>query len=319
MTKIKIPSFLKAGDKIGIIAPASAINYTEMIPGINRLKNEWKLEVVEGQTLKSSFNQFSASDEDRLTDFQKMLDDPSIKAIMAARGGYGCSRIVDDLDFTNFIQSPKWIIGFSDLTVVHSQLFKLGITSVHAPMVKSMMLPGAEEAADSLRKVLFGELPSYSINSHSLNRPGTATGQLVGGNLCLFAHLIGSVTDIDTKGKILFIEDVNEYLYNLDRMMIQLKRAGKLDHLAGLIVGQFTDMKDNSRPAFGKNAYEIIHEHVSEYDYPLSFNFPVGHVSDNRAMIVGMESRLDVQKNSVDFHFVSDKIPVINALKDGIV
>lgn len=319
MTKIRIPPFLKSGDKIGIIAPASAINYTEMIPGINRLKNEWKLEVVEGQTLKSSFHQFSASDEDRLTDFQKMLDDPSINAIIAARGGYGCSRIIDDVDFTNFKKSPKWIIGFSDLTVVHFQLYNLGFASVHAPMVKSMMLPGAEEAAESLRKVLFGELPEYAVNSYPLNRTGHANGQLVGGNLCIFAHLIGSATDIDTTGKILFIEDVNEYLYNLDRMMIQLKRAGKLDRLAGLIVGQFTDMKDNSRPVFGKNAYEIIYEHVSEFDYPVCFNFPVGHVADNRAMVVGMESSLHVHKNGVDFSFVSDKESVIKTLKDGIV
>ena len=319
MTKINTPPFLKSGDKIGIIAPASAINYDEMIPGINRLQNEWKLEVVEGQTLKSAFHQFSASDADRLADFQKMLDDPSIKAIIAARGGYGCSRIIDDLDFTNFIQNPKWIIGFSDLTVVHSQLHNLGFTSVHAPMVKSMMLPGAGEASESLRKVLFGELPEYSINSYSLNRTGTATGQLIGGNLCLLAHLIGSATDIDTTDKILFIEDVNEYLYNLDRMMIQLKRAGKLDHLAGLIVGQFTDMKDNSRPSFGKNAYEIIYEHISEFDYPVCFNFPVGHVSDNRAMIVSMESSLYVQENVADLRFIYEQESVIKTLKDGIV
>lgn len=303
MTKIKIPPFLKPGDKIGIVAPASVINYSDMIPGINRLQNEWKLEVVEGQFLKSAFNQFSASDEDRLADLQNMLDDPSIKAVIAARGGYGCSRIIDKIDFTGFIKSPKWIIGFSDLTAILSQVFHVGFASIHAPMVKSMMQHGAEKAADSLRKILFGELPAYTIDPHPLNKTGKATGALIGGNLCLFAHLIGSATDIDTKGKILFIEDVNEYLYNLDRMIIQLKRAGKLDNLAGLIVGQFSDMKDNSRPTFGKDAFEIIHEHISEYEYPVCFNFPVGHVPDNRAMIVGMESELDVQKNIVDFHF----------------
>jgi len=305
MTKIKIPPFLKPGDKIGIVAPASAINYDDMVPGIKRLQNEWKLEVVEGKTLKSSFNQFSANDTDRLADLQNMLNDPSIKAVIAARGGYGCSRIIDNIDFTGFTKSPKWIIGFSDLTAILSQLYHLDFASIHAPMVKSMMQQGAEAAADSLRKILFGELPAYSINPHPLNRTGKATGELVGGNLCLFAHLIGSVTDIDTKGKILFIEDVNEYLYNLDRMIIQLKRAGKLDNLAGLIVGQFSDMKDNSRPTFGKDAFEIIHEHVSEYDYPVCFNFPVGHVPDNRAMIVGMESSLNVQRNVVDFSFTT--------------
>ena len=305
MTKITIPPFLQTGDKIAIVAPASAINYNDIVPGIELLKNEWNLEVVEGKTLKSSFNQFSASDQDRIDDLQKMLDDPSVKAIIAARGGYGCSRIIDRIDFTKFIESPKWVIGFSDLTAIHSKLYTLGFASAHAHMAKSMMQEGAGDARESLRRLLFGELPEYALPAHSLNRTGDAKGELIGGNLCLFAHMIGSETDINTTGKILFIEDVNEYLYNLDRMMIQLKRAGKLKTLAGLIVGQFSDMKDNSRPSFGKDAYEIIYEHVSEHDYPVAFNFPVGHVPDNRAMIVGMESALNVQRNVVDFSFTT--------------
>ena len=319
MTKIKIPPFLKPGDKIGIVAPASAIKYADILPGIERLRNEWKLEVVEGSTLKSSYNQFSATDEERLSDLQKMLDDPSIKAIIAARGGYGCSRIIDGIDLSDFLKSPKWVIGFSDLTTILSHLYNIGFASLHSHMVKSMMQEGASEAAESLRKILFGEFPEYNIAPHRLNRTGNATGNLIGGNLCIFAHLIGTETDIDTTGQILFIEDVNEYLYNLDRMMIQLKRAGKLNQLAGLIVGQFSDMKDNSRPTFGKDAYEIVAEHVSNFDYPVCFNFPVGHVADNRAMIVGMPVNLDVNHSSVSFRFLAESAELILESKNEIV
>jgi muramoyltetrapeptide carboxypeptidase len=233
------------------------------------------------------------------------------KAIIAARGGYGCSRIIDQLDFTNFIKSPKWLVGFSDLTVILSQLYQLGYASVHAPMAKSITLEGAGEAAESLRSILFGELPGYSVVPHALNRTGSAVAEIVGGNLCMLAHIIGSSTQMDTEGKILFIEDINEYLYNLDRMMIQMKRAGKLSHLAGLIVGQFTDMKDNTNPSFGKTAYEIIHEHIAGYDYPVSFNFPVGHVADNRAIGIGMNAYLDVNKEGVELHFLSSAPTII--------
>jgi muramoyltetrapeptide carboxypeptidase len=303
MPKIVIPPFLKAGDKIGIVAPASTIRYEDIVPGINFLQETWNLRVVEGKTLKSAFNQFSASDEDRLSDLQAMLDDPSVSAIIAARGGYGCSRIIDQLDFTEFQKSPKWMIGFSDLTAILSQLYNLGFASLHAPMVKSMMLPGGEEAKDILGQILFGTLPEYTIASHPLNRHGSANGKLTGGNLCLFAHLIGSETEIDTRGSILFIEDVNEYLYNLDRMLIQLKRSGKLENLAGLIVGQFSDMRDNSQPAFGKDANAIVQEHVAGYNFPVCFDFPVGHVSDNRPMIVGMDAFLEVKENGVRFGY----------------
>jgi muramoyltetrapeptide carboxypeptidase len=175
---------------------------------------------------------------------------------------------------------------------------------VHAPMAKSITAEGAETAAESLRQMLFGELPAYSVPAHLLNRTGETTAPVVGGNLCLLAHLIGSETEVDTDGKILFIEDINEYLYNLDRMMIQLKRSGKLAGLAGLVVGQFTDMKDNSNPSFGKDSYEIIKEHVAEFDYPVCFDFPVGHVSDNRAMGVGMTAVMQVNPGFVNFRFI---------------
>jgi muramoyltetrapeptide carboxypeptidase len=300
---ITIPPFLKPGDKVGVIAPASVVRYEDLTDGMDMLHDQWGLEVVEGCTLRSTFNQFSATDADRLLDLQSMLDNPEIKAIIAARGGYGCSRIIDQLDYTKLLQSPKWIVGFSDLTAVLASVYGLGIASMHAPMVKSMSQSGAVEAAESLRQALFGYFPEYNIPTHPLNRTGIAEGELMGGNLCLLTHLIGSPTDMDTQGKILFMEDVNEYTYNIDRMMIQLKRAGKLDHLAGLVVGQFSDMRDNSYPAFGKNAYEIIAEHTQTYAYPVCFDFPVGHVADNRTMVIGAQGHLNVNDQKVTLRF----------------
>lgn len=303
MNPIQFPAFLKPGDRVGVLAPASVVKYEDVIPGIRLFSEQWDLEVTEGKTLGTSFNQFSASDEDRLADMQRMLDDPSIKAIIAARGGYGCSRIVDGLNFDKFLENPKWIVGFSDLTVFLARTYQLGFASIHAPMAKSITTPGAEVAADSLHSMLFGKLPEYQVPAHPLNRTGKASAPVVGGNLCIFSHMIGSETEVDTEGKILFIEDINEYLYNLDRMMIQLKRAGKLSGLAGLVVGQFTDMKDNNNPTFGKDSYGIVQEHVSAYDYPVCFDFPVGHVADNRAMGVGMQASLEVNENSTTLRF----------------
>ncbi|MBO9612198.1 MAG: LD-carboxypeptidase [Dyadobacter sp.] len=310
MNPILFPAFLKPGDRVGVLAPASIVKYEDVVPGIRLFTEQWGLEVVEGKTLRTSFNQFSASDEDRLADMQRMLDDPSVKAIIAARGGYGCSRIVDNLNFDNFLKNPKWIVGFSDLTAFLARTFQLGYASIHAPMAKTITCAGAEVAAESLRQMLFGELPGYEVPVHRLNRTGQATAQVVGGNLCLLAHMIGSETETDTDGKILFIEDINEYLYNLDRMMIQLKRSGKLDKLAGLVVGQFTDMKDNNSPTFGKDSYEIIAEHVAEFDYPTCYDFPVGHVGDNRAMGVGMRAAFKVSEQAVELRFLSNSTAV---------
>ncbi|WP_031526844.1 S66 peptidase family protein [Dyadobacter crusticola] len=304
MNQIKLPPFLQPGDRIGIVAPASVIRYDDILGGIDIFTNKWGLKVTEGETLKTAFNQFSASDEIRRNDLQRMLDDPGINAIIAARGGYGCSRIVDGLNFDRFLQHPKWIVGFSDLTVLLSQVYQLGYASLHAPMAKSITTYGSEKAEESLRQFLFGELPEYSVDAYHLNKTGKVTAPVVGGNLCILNHLIGTKTEIDFTGKILFIEDINEYLYNLDRMVIQMKRAGKLEGLAGLVVGQFTDMKDNSAPTFGKDANEIIHEHIAEYNYPVCFNFPVGHVGDNRAMGVGMPAQLNVTSETARLQFL---------------
>lgn len=213
-------------------------------------------------------------------------------------------ELLMNLIFVNFVNT-QWIVGFSDITAVHCHLERMGFESLHATMPKLFGQEGTENALETLKKALWGEDLLYQIPPHSFNRFGTGKREVVGGNLCLLAHLIGSRSEIDTRRKILFIEDVEEYYYNLDRMMVQLKRAGKLDKLAGLVVGQFTDLKDNETSSFGKNHYEIIGEHVAAYDYPVCFDFPVGHVADNRAMIVGREALLSVTPENVQLQFKS--------------
>ncbi|PWJ58295.1 muramoyltetrapeptide carboxypeptidase [Dyadobacter jejuensis] len=302
-TSPRRPADLRAGDAVGLLAPASIVRYEDLQEGIATLTDDWGLKVVEGQTLHSGYFQFSDTDQRRSQDLQTMLDHPELKAIFAARGGYGCSRIIDQLDFTKFLENPKWIIGFSDLTVLGNHLYNIGVQSIHGPMVKSMSLIGAEQASLALKNMLFGEEPAYHCPPHALNRLGRAEGNLVGGNLCLLSHLIGSASEVDTRGCILFIEDINEYLYNLDRMMLQLKRAGKLAGLAGIIIGQFTDMKDNSDPTFGQTYTEIIAEHIQEYHYPVCHNFPAGHVADNRPLRIGAPAVLEVSATESILYF----------------
>lgn len=299
-----IPPFLQAGDAVGVITPAGYIQYEDLQPGLAYL-HDWGLQVKEGTYLTARNGQFAGTDEQRLADLQAMLDDPSVKAIFAARGGYGCSRIVDLLDWRQFKAHPKWLIGFSDITVLLTQIYQEGFASIHGPMIRHLMQEGGELAVASLKQLLTGQPITYSIASHPFNTSGHTSGTLIGGNLCLLAHLAGSNTLPDTTGKILFIEDIGEYYYNLDRMVIQLKRAGVFDNLAGLVVGQFSEMKDISSSYFGKDAWEIIHEHVQTYDYPKVYDFPVGHVADNRALPVGIPVHLQVEEKesslSIDF------------------
>ena len=295
------PDFLNIGDTVSIVALAGKVNPIAIEPAVTILQN-WGLKVIVGESVSSAYHQFAGTDEVRLRDFQQMLDNPSVKAIFSARGGYGSSRILDEVDFSLFLQKPKWVIGFSDITAVHSHLHNLGVMSIHGVMPKSFDQAGGEEALETLRKVLFGETLSYQILPHDLNRTGTAIGQVVGGNLCLIAHLIGSKSEINTEGKILFLEDVGEKLYNLDRMMLQLRRANKLENLAGLILGQFSDLTDYETP-FGKTAWEIMAEHTASYHYPVCYNFPVGHTPDNRAMICGAMGRLEVLESEVGLMF----------------
>jgi len=295
---IKIPPYLKKGDCIGITCPAGYMPAEKARACIDTLQH-WGFDVMVGKTLGSrSKNYFSASDEDRRDELQAMLDDPNINAILCGRGGYGVGRIIDQLDFTRFKKNPKWVIGFSDITVLHAHIFsRLHIASLHAPMA-SAFNEGENEFIRSFKHAVTGKKATYRCTAHPYNRPGTATAPLVGGNLSLLANSTGTPSDINTKNKILFLEDIGEYIYNIDRMLYQLKRSGKLNALAGLIIGGFTDMKDTERP-FGKKVYEVIRDIVAEYDYPVCFGFPVSHGKENYALKVGVVYKLSVSKKGV--------------------
>ena len=293
---IKIPTYLKKGDCIGITCPAGYMDAAKAQTCIRTLQS-WGFEVMVGKTLGSrSKNYFSGSDEQRMNEMQAMLDDDNIHAILCGRGGYGISRIIDGLDFTKFKKKPKWIIGFSDITVLHAHLYtKIKTASLHAPMAAAFN-DGENEFIKSLRNAIIGKKAKYNCTAHPFNKQGSATAELVGGNLSLLAHVTGTPSDIKTKNKILFIEDTGEYIYSIDRMMHQLKRSGKLENLAGLIVGGFTDMKDTERP-FGKKVYEVIKEITAEYNYPVAFGFPVSHEKENYALKVGVNYTLKISKN----------------------
>lgn len=256
---------------------------------------EWGFRILPGKTLGHQFNYFSGTDEERLTDLQQMMDDENIKAIFCARGGYGLGRIINKLSFKKFKEHPKWIIGYSDITVIQTHLFsKYKIASLHAPMAAAFNDGGSKnQYIQSLHDALIGRKASYVGPGNDFNKKGKVSGILVGGNLSLLAHLIGTSSEIKSKNKILFIEDVGEYIYNADRMMFQLKRSGKLDNLTALIVGKFTDNKDTSIP-FGQTVNEVIRDVVKEFDYPVCFNFPVSHDKENYALKIGGEYKLSV-------------------------
>ena len=295
---IKIPAYLKKGDTIGITCPAGFMAPEKIEVCVHTLK-QWGYKVKVGRTLHSqSKNYFSGTDEERLTDFQQMLDDDSINAILCGRGGYGTGRIIEKIDFKKFRKKPKWIVGFSDITILHTHILSnYNTATLHAPMAAAFADAGVEsKAIQSLEAALTGKTARYIIPSTTYNKPGEAIGGLLGGNLALLAHVVGSPSDINTKNNILFIEDTGEYLYNIDRMLYQLKQSGKLKHLAGLVVGGFTDTKDTQRP-FGKNIYEIVCEIIQEYTYPVCFDFPVSHDKENYALKTGVQWRLKVTNN----------------------
>ena len=293
-----IPQYLQKGDTIGLVCPAGFMPVERAQTCIDTLQ-QWGFNVRVGASVGSaSGNYFSGTDEERLEDLQQMLDDKNLKAVMCARGGYGLTRIIDKINFKKFVKRPKWIVGFSDVTVLHSHLYSnYRIASLHAPMAGAFNDGGAQnEFVGSLRDALTGKPGRYNVASHEFNKNGDGRGELVGGNLALLAHISGTVSDFKAKNKILFIEDVGEYLYNIDRMMYQLKRNGKFDKLAGLIIGGFSDMKDTERP-FGKSVYEIINDIVKDYDYPIAFNFPVSHEKENYALKIGVEYDLYIDSS----------------------
>lgn len=295
-----IPPYLQPGDTVVIIATARKISDEEIDPTIAIL-NSWGLRTELAPNLFKSHHQFSGSDEERAQDLQWALDHKSAKAILVARGGYGTLRIIDNVDFTEFIKNPKWLIGYSDVTVLHSHLQSLGIVSLHATMPVNFLKH--EEATLSIKQLLFNDRIQYSIPLHPLNKFGKVEAEVIGGNLSLIYALSGSPSEVVFDNKILFIEDLDEFLYHVDRMMLQLKRSGKLKNLAGLIVGGMSEMKDNSI-SFGQNAEEIIFDAVQEYNYPVCFNFPAGHIDENMAFYLGKPAHLEVTETAVEFRYL---------------
>lgn len=294
---MKVPEFLQEGDQVAIVCPASYIKGD--IEVAITILNAWGLQVKVGKSVTSRFHQFAGTDEVRRQDLQAALDNPEIKAIFAARGGYGTVRIIDQLDFRTFEKHPKWLIGFSDITVLHSHLYhRLGVCSIHGQMPKSFG-DSTKAALASLKHALFGISMDFQYTQHTFpNRSGKGCGRLIGGNLAILHSILATPSDGSYDNKILFIEDVSEQHYAIDRMLRTLKRAGKLIKLQSLIVGSFTSLKD-SDPPFGQRFEEIIKDIVAEYDYPVCFDFPAGHIDNNHSLILGKEVTLRVNQEEV--------------------
>ena len=298
---LKQAPYLKEKDQVAIVATAKKISPGQLDAAV-KIIQDWGLKVVLGKNIHKEFHQFAGTDKERLKDLQTALDNENIKAVLCVRGGYGTSRIIDQVDLKAFKKTPKWIAGFSDTTVLHCHLQKQGFQSIHS----TMPLLFAKDSASSvlsLKNTLFGEKLSYEFKGDKLNRTGTAAGILIGGNLSILNTITSTASDIDTKGKILFIEDIDEYLYHIDRMMVHLKRAGKLKPLAGLVVGHMTNMKDNEIP-FGKNIKELILDAVKEYKFPVCFNFPSGHEPENMALKFGAKVKLVSGKGKSTLQFI---------------
>ena len=294
-----IPAFLRPGDTIGLVCTARKIERASLEPAIEAIKKRGFLVKI-GASVGASFHQFAGDDAYRRKDLQNMMDDKDVQAILVCRGGYGTIRIIDDIYYGRFLQKPKWIIGYSDVTALHSHLNQvMGIATLHATMPVNFK-ENTPEAIQSLFDGIEGRELKYGLPPHKLNRMGQANGTLIGGNLSILYSLLGTKTVLNTARKILFIEDLDEYLYHIDRMMVSLKRAGKLQNLAALIVGGMTQMHDNEVP-FGKTVEEIVLEHVAEYNYPVCFGFPSGHVLGNRAIRLGVNAHLEITENQVSF------------------
>lgn len=293
------PSYLKKGDTILIIATARARSKEAIEPAISILKS-WGLTVLLGENVFRIHHQFAGTDTERQADLQWAINHKTAKAILIAGGGYGTMRIIDAINFKALLKYPKWFIGYSDVTIIHSRFAKLNLASIHGTM--AFQFTKDEEATISIKQLIFGKKLNYSIPKSNLNRLGKAEAEIVGGNLSLLYAASGSIDDLDTKNKILFIEDLDEQLYHLDRMMLQLKRSGKLKNLKALIVGGMSDMKDNAVP-YGKTANEIILEAVKEYNYPVCFDFPAGHVTKNMALYFGKKALLTIAKNKITLNY----------------
>jgi muramoyltetrapeptide carboxypeptidase len=295
-----VPKYLRTGDTIGITSPAGFITFEEIAPAVEQMKT-WGFKIKIGATIGKRYFTFGGTDEERARDLQTMLDDDSIDAVMCARGGYGVVRIIDQLDFSKYVKKPKWIIGFSDITALHSHVNKnFGVASIHSKMCNSF--PDVWTDADELQKdtilsiknALTGAQMKYSFMPDSCNKQGVAEGILAGGNLKTLETLAGTSSDLYTNGKILFLEDTGEYLYSIDRMFWNLKRTGKLVGLKGLIIGGFKIKPDDAGEEFGIVLQDIVLDKLRDYSFPVGFNFPVGHQKDNFALKCGVRHRLEI-------------------------
>ena len=298
------PPYLSPADKVGVISTAKRTEPHEIEYALTVLKS-WGLEPVIGPNAFATDGFLAGTDAQRTADLQQMLDDTTIKAIFFTRGGYGTLRIIDSIDFSGFIKHPKWIVGYSDITLLHSHVQNLGIETLHAVMLQGFG-GSTPQSVNSVRAALFGESLAYEVALHESNRTGAEQeiiGTLVGGNLSMIYAGIGSVSEIDTDGKILFIEDIDEYLYHYDRMLVSLKRAGKLANLKALVVGTLIDIKDSTIP-FGRDAYKITLEQTAHYGYPVYFGFPAGHAPDNRTLIMGRDITITQSNDFLKFTFV---------------
>ncbi|GER58471.1 peptidase S66 [Patiriisocius marinus] len=295
------PPFLEKGALVAIVATARKITKEELMPAINLLES-WGLKHILGDSIGVEEHQFAGSDALRAKDFQQQLDNSNVNAIWCARGGYGTVRMIDLVDFSNFKNNPKWIIGYSDVTVLHTHINALGFATIHGQMCLEIE-KRTEESRATLKELLFGNFKEITIASTSKhNREGKVNGKLIGGNLSVLMSILGSISEVELKGAILFIEDLDEMLYHIDRMLQTLKRAGYLKNISGLIVGGMSSMRDNAIP-FGETAIEIIATSVAEYEYPVCFNFPAGHIEDNRALVMGAEIDFEVHNTSATIKY----------------
>ena len=304
-TTLKKPPYLKAGDTVAIVAPSGILkNRTDEIAQAQALLKSWGLHSLIGKHVFSKADHFAGTDDERCEDLQNALDDPKISAIWCARGGYGTVRVLDKLDFSKFKQNPKWVIGYSDITALHNQIHNEGVESLHAIMCVSLPKDETEIEASisSFKSTLFGKPLSYSLEGSTYNKTGITTGQLVGGNLTMLHTMLGSKTSIDTSGKILFIEEIGEYKYHIDRMLQSLKRAGYFKNCKGIIVGDMSKMRTNTT-LWGTSIEQLILDALTEFNFPITFNMPAGHEPDNRALILGRVIDLTVKKEKTTIVF----------------
>ncbi|WP_405574946.1 LD-carboxypeptidase [Winogradskyella sp. Asnod2-B02-A] len=298
-SKLIQPPYLKAGDTVAIVAPSGILKNREgEVQQAVKLLESWGLHAIVGKHVFSKANHFAGTDEERCSDLQSAMDDPKISAIWCARGGYGTVRVLDKLNYTEFKKNPKWVIGYSDITALHNQVHNEGFQSLHALMCVSLTknLDDIKESVSTFKTAIFGHPENYTLKGSSYNRTGETSGELVGGNLTMLHTMLGSKESIDTSGKILFIEEIGEYKYHIDRMLQSMKRAGYFDNLNGLVVGDMSKMRKNTT-LWGTSVEQLILDALADYDFPIAFNVPAGHEKDNRALVLGKIVNLKVEKN----------------------